>query len=110
MGLREQQAGSRAFGLRCGKALDDGGQVQDQHDPAVAKNGGAADQIGGDGLVVQGFDDQFLFALESVDNEAELAPIEENDQNKDLAVLPVHLFVGLLAETHQRQNLSAKLQ
>ena len=84
--VRQQHAGDDAFRwTRAGEVLDDRGEIQDEHDAAIAEDGGTADQIGGDGLVVERFDDELFFAIEAVDDESEFTLAHGNDEHEKFA-------------------------
>ena len=48
------------------------------------EDGGAADQIGGDGLIVERLDDQLFLAIESIHNQAQFPVAAADDQHEDL--------------------------
>ena len=82
--MGQQEAGGdgsgQSVGAGVGKALDDGGEIEDQDDTSITQNRGAADQVGRDRVVVQSLDDQFFFSFESVNDQAEFALAGADDE------------------------------
>ena len=85
-------------------------QVHDEHDATIAENRSAADQVRRYCLVVQCFDDQFLFAFEGIHNQPQLALPKSCDQDEELASASFCTTTLGLPQPRQRQHLIAELQ
>src|SRR5437764_14946459 len=85
-------------------------QIQNQHNFSVAENRSAVHQIRGEGMVVQSFDHQFLFAFQSIHDQAVFSLSHGDNQNKQLAGFPVDVGGGSASETQEWQNLISQLQ
>jgi hypothetical protein len=95
---------------RLAVTLHHGGNVEDQDYPPIAQDGGAADQVGCDTLVIEGLDDQFFFAFQAVHDQTEFAISRRNYENEDLGGVPFNSVRDRLAQPDKRQSLIAKLQ
>ena len=70
------------------KMRHDRGNVEDQHDGAVAQDRSAADERRRDQLIFERFDDQFFFAHQTVHGQAELAAASaDHDHEEALGAL-----------------------
>src|SRR5208282_129880 len=84
--------------------------VQDENHPAIAQNRSPTHQVGGDRLVIERLDDQFVFAHEFVDDDAELAFPAVDHQNEDLTMRYFRSAGRLRAQAQQGQHIVAQLQ
>jgi hypothetical protein len=92
---------------------ENGGHIQNEDDGAIAKNGRAADEIAGDDVAWQGFDDQLFFPDHAVHDEAEafFGGTDDNDEMFLFRRLGVDgAKPAKVLETDEREDLVAELE